>query len=190
MSSGLVLGYLECLLQKFGQLLDYTCFGLLTRTNFRSSGTDLFQGNITFLLASKCICREARSSPIKRSLSLSLSLSFSLRDFSLQDSGSTSTTRVYSTSILGESSRDIAAVSRLPNVRGTLTGRGGKGIIRRTEGGSRFGETKKLPRQINDLIIRETFAADRGGRSLGKRRWLSPWIIEDVEARVLPWGLD
>jgi len=35
MSLGLVLGYLECLLQKFGQLLDYTCFGLSARTNFR-----------------------------------------------------------------------------------------------------------------------------------------------------------
>lgn len=37
MSLGLVPGYLECLLQKFGQLLDYTRFGLSARTNFCST---------------------------------------------------------------------------------------------------------------------------------------------------------
>jgi len=78
MSSGLVLGYLECLLQKLGQLLDYTCFGLLTRTNFRSSGTDLFQGNITFLLFTRVnVSAGKRGVYLSRSLSLSLSLSLS-----------------------------------------------------------------------------------------------------------------
>jgi len=41
---------------------------------------------------------------------------------------------------------------------------------------------KETPRQINDLIIKETFAADHHrGCSLGKRRWVSPWIIEDAK---------
>lgn len=44
---------------------------------------------------------------------------------------------------------------------------------------------RNSPGQINDLIIRETFAVDRhrAGALLGETAvWPSPWIIEDAKA--------